>query len=141
MKTIKPYIRSPHFYETDQMSIIHHASYIHWFEEARVDFMNQMGYSYARLNDEGIDFGITGITCDYKAMVRFGDTVAISVMLASLEAMRMRVAYKVTDQQTGELRATGESRHFFYDRNKKRPVSLKRSRPLLYEEFLEYVQQ
>ena len=35
---IRPYLRSPHFYETDGMNIVHHANYIHWMEEARVRF-------------------------------------------------------------------------------------------------------
>ena len=43
---IRPYLRSPHFYETDGMNIVHHANYIHWMEEARVDFMSQMGFGY-----------------------------------------------------------------------------------------------
>jgi len=42
--TILPYIRKAQFYETDQMGVIHHANYIHWFEEARVDFLEQIGF-------------------------------------------------------------------------------------------------
>ena len=28
------------------MGIIHHANYLHWFEEARIDIMKQMGRGY-----------------------------------------------------------------------------------------------
>lgn len=42
---IKPYSRKTHYYETDQMGIIHYANYIHWMEEARVDFMDQIGFN------------------------------------------------------------------------------------------------
>ncbi|HBG13493.1 MAG TPA: acyl-CoA thioesterase, partial [Clostridium sp.] len=52
---IKPYSRKTHYYETDQMGIIHHANYIHWMEEARVDFMDQIGFSYDRAVSTGID--------------------------------------------------------------------------------------
>ena len=38
MSLYSGYIRQPHYYETDQMAIIHHANYIRWFEEARVDY-------------------------------------------------------------------------------------------------------
>ena len=34
---IKPYYHNAKYYETDQMSIIHHSNYIRWFEEARID--------------------------------------------------------------------------------------------------------
>ena len=39
MSLYSGYIRQPHYYETDQMAIIHHANYIRWFEEARVELL------------------------------------------------------------------------------------------------------
>ncbi|HHW99864.1 MAG TPA: acyl-CoA thioesterase, partial [Acholeplasmataceae bacterium] len=33
MMQIKPYIRKPFYYETDQMQVVHHSNYIRWFEE------------------------------------------------------------------------------------------------------------
>lgn len=130
---VQPYSRKPHFYETDQMAIIHHANYIHWFEEARVDFMEQIGYGYDRSVEEGIDFGVTSVTCDYKSMVRFGDEVEISITLKEMGSMRMTILYEVKDKKTGDLRASGESRHFYYDNTRKRPISLKKALPDLYE--------
>ena len=43
---IKPYFHNAKYYETDQMSIIHHSNYIRWFEEARIDCLEQMGIPY-----------------------------------------------------------------------------------------------
>ena len=42
------------YYETDQMGIIHHSNYIRWFEEARIDFMNQIGLTYKTMEEKGI---------------------------------------------------------------------------------------
>ena len=36
MKKVKAYERSPFYYETDRMNVIHHSNYIRWFEEARI---------------------------------------------------------------------------------------------------------
>ena len=46
---IKPYLRRPQFYETDGMSIIWHGNYVRWMEEARTDFMDQLGFPYAKI--------------------------------------------------------------------------------------------
>ena len=46
---MKPYIIKARYYETDQMGIIHHANYIRWMEEARIDLMNQMDIRTAGL--------------------------------------------------------------------------------------------
>ena len=43
------YEHKTQYYETDQMGIIHHSNYIRWFEEARVDFMDRCGFSYAQM--------------------------------------------------------------------------------------------
>lgn len=48
---IKPYQHLAKYYETDQMGIIHHSNYIRWFEEARIDYMNQIGLTYNRVGE------------------------------------------------------------------------------------------
>ena len=53
---IKPYSRKANYYETDQMGIIHHSNYIRWFEEARVDFLEQIDFGYNKTVECGIDF-------------------------------------------------------------------------------------
>jgi acyl-CoA thioester hydrolase len=132
---IKTLVRKANYYETDQMGIIHHSNYIRWFEEARVDFMEQMGYGYDQATLKGIEFALTGLSCEYKSMVRFGETVTIKAYITELTNARMHVSYEVRDVKTDELRTTGETRHCFFDSVKKRPVSLKKALPDLYALF------
>ena len=33
------------FYETDAMRIVHHSNYLRWFEEARLVWLSDIGYS------------------------------------------------------------------------------------------------
>ncbi|MCL2694613.1 MAG: acyl-CoA thioesterase [Oscillospiraceae bacterium] len=132
---IKPLIRKANFYETDQMGIIHHSNYIRWFEEARVDFMEQIGFGYEKSVELGIDFALLGLSCEYKSMVRFADVVQIEARITGLKNARMSVEYRITDAKTGELRTTGETRHCFLDSGKMRPVSLKKALPELYALF------
>ena len=123
---IKPYLHRPQFYETDGMSIIWHGNYVRWMEEARTDFMDQLGFPYARAVEAGIDFALTDISCKYRAMTRFGEELAITVFIRRLSPAKLELGYD------GTLRAEGESRHFFYDRAKGRPVALKKSLPEVY---------
>jgi acyl-CoA thioester hydrolase len=133
---ILPFIRKANYYETDQMGIIHHSNYIRWFEEARVDFMEQIGFGYDEATLKGLDFALTGLSCEYKSMVRFGETVEIKAYITQLKNARMFVSYEIRDVKTGELRTTGETKHCFFDSAKKRPVPLKKALPELYELFL-----
>ena len=46
---MKPYLHKVQYYETDMMGVAHHANYIHWMEEARIDFMDQLGFPYSEM--------------------------------------------------------------------------------------------
>lgn len=138
---LKPYYRKPNFYETDGMGIIYHANYVHWMEEARVHFMEEMGFGYEKALEAGIDFALVSISCKYRSMTRFGQTVKIEMSIIQLSPARMTVGYRMTDAETGELRCEAESEHFFYDRAKGRPVALKRAIPALYEKFSALAQE
>ena len=129
---LKPYLRRPHFYETDGMNIVWHGNYIHWMEEARTEFMDQIGFPYSRAVEAGIDFAVTDVSCKYRAMTRFGDTVAITVSIRHLSPAKLELGYAMRDASTGELKAEGASGHFFYDRGKGRPVALKKALPEVY---------
>lgn len=134
---IKPYVRKAQYYETDQMGIIHHANYIHWFEEARVDYMEQMGFGYDKSVKVGIDFALLGISCEYRSMTKFGDTVEITISITELTPFRMTIQYQVIDAGTKDVRAVGESKHCYFDGIRKRPTSLKKALPELYEMFVD----
>ena len=40
----EPYVRKVQYYETDMMGVAHHANFIHWMEEARILFMDRLGF-------------------------------------------------------------------------------------------------
>ncbi len=114
------------YYETDKMGIVHHSNYIRWFEEARSDLMRQMGIGYEEMEGHGIISPVLSLTCEYKSMTRFGDTVLIIPILKSYNGIKMTIEYSVTDKETGKLRCVGETKHCFLGRDGK-PVSLKKT--------------
>ena len=129
----KPYLHKVQFYETDGMGIVHHGNYILWMEEARTDLMDQLGWGYHRAVEAGIDFGVYEVSCAYRSMTRFGETVAVTVTVEKLQAAKLELGYTIADAETGAVRAQGKSVHFFYDRNKGKPVALKRALPEVYD--------
>ena len=48
-----PYRHRVNYYETDKMGVTHHANYIHWMEEARIAFLDQLGWPYDKLEELG----------------------------------------------------------------------------------------
>ena len=83
------------YYETDKMGITHHANYLHWMEEARVDFLDQLGWSYARLEELGVFSPVTSLECAYRAPTTFGDLVDVTVAVREYRGARLVVGYEM----------------------------------------------
>ena len=132
------YERRAQYYETDQMGIIHHSNYIRWFEEARLHFMDEIGLSYAKIEEMGILIPVLSVDCQYKTMVHYNDIVDIYTQIIKFNGVKMTIAYRVVDHVTGEIRCTGETSHAFLNREY-RPVRLKREYPDLYELFISHL--
>lgn len=137
---IKPYEHHAKYYETDQMGIIHHSNYIRWMEEARMDLMEQIGLSYKGMEEMEIISPVLSVSCEYKSMVHFDETVIIETKIAKYDGIRMKVNYRMTDKKTGELRTLAVSQHCFLNRSGK-PISLKRSYPELDTKFFEFYEE
>lgn len=103
------YEHKVHYYETDQMKIVHHSNYIRWFEEARLDWMEQLGIGYDQMEKDGIISPIIEVNAKYKTMTRFGDTVVIELNIESYNSVKLVIGYTVRDKATGEVRCTGSS--------------------------------
>lgn len=120
------------YYETDQMKVVHHSNYIRWFEEARVELMEKLGCPYDQMEQKGILCPVLEVTCQYKEMVRFSDTVEISAWISSCSAARLSLAYEVRNAETSALCTTGTSSHCFMN-PEGRLLSLKKEDPELFQ--------
>ena len=126
------------YYETDQMGIVHHSNYIRWFEESRVEFLDKIGYSYKKLEEDGIISPVIEINCKYKSMVHFGDDVIITPTIKEFNGVRLTIYYEIIDACTKELRSFGTSSHCFLGIDG-RPLRLKKDHFDFYERLLNLV--
>lgn len=125
---IEDYVRKVHYHETDKMGITHHANYIKWMEEARIHFLDQIGYSYARLEREGIISPVIGVECQYHQPTTFDDEVIIHVGVEAFKGVRLVIGYTMTNAATGKLVLTGKTMHCFTSQSGK-PIALKKKFP------------
>ena len=118
-------------YETDQMAIIHHSNYVRWMEEARVDFMDQVGWSYQRFEDEGLISPVTSIECKFKHSTTFPDKVYIEVSVDECRGIKLRLKYIMTNED-GTVVCEAESEHCFLSADGKF-VRLNKEYPEFYQ--------
>ena len=135
---MKEYIHNVQYYETDMMGVAHHANYIHWMEEARIDFMDQLGFPYAEMEKQSVLSPVKSLSCEYRHPCTFGDEIRITVSVASFNGVVMTIGYKMKDRKGDEI-CTARSEHVFLDREG-HFVRLKRVMPefcLKIEQLLE----
>ena len=133
------YLHKVQYYETDRMGITHHSNYIIWIEEARIDFLSQLGWDYDRLESEGIISPVLGVQVKYKKSTTFPDEISIAVSVADYRNVRLKLAYEMKNRQ-GETVCTAESEHCFINGNGNLIV-LKKQFPKLHEDLMNAMQQ
>ena len=111
---MSPYIRKVQYYETDMMGVVHHANYLHWMEEARIDFLDRLGFPYADMEAAGVISPVRSASCQYKKPCAFGDEIAIEVKVLAFNGVLLTIGY---DMCRGEdLVCTAQSEHVFMKR-------------------------
>jgi len=103
------------FAETDLMGVVHHSSYVVWFEAGRVAWMEAAGMPYAEVAGSGHHFAVTAINVEYRAAARFGDVVTVISRLTRLRSRQVAFGYEVRNAITDERLATGSSEHICVD--------------------------
>lgn len=123
-------IRKVQYYETDMMGVTHHSNYIRWMEEARIDFMDRMGFPYKRMEAEGVLSPVKSLQVNYLKPCTFGDEVEITTGVKDFNGVIITMAYDM--RVNGEIVFTGTSEHVFLDREGKF-VRMKRVMPAFCE--------
>ena len=103
------------FAETDQMGVVHHSSYVVWFEVGRVEWMKAARMPYAEVADSGYNLAVTAIHAAYRSSCRFGDTVQLVTRLTKLRSRQVEFSYEVRNSVDQTLLATGSSEHICVD--------------------------
>ena len=129
---IHPYIHEVKYYECDRMGITHHSNYVRFMEEARVDWMDQLGYGFDRMEAEGVVSPVVEVNCRYRHSTTFKDQIAIEVGVAAMSELKITFSY--TMRVGGREVCMATSTHCFLEQG--RPVSLSKRFPELYEKII-----
>ena len=97
--------------ETDAMGVVHHSSYVVWFELARVQALRALGLPYEVLEADGVSLPVIHLEVDYRKPAKFGDVVTIHVDWVREGKMQFHFCYEVF--RGTELLVQGKTSHVF----------------------------
>ena len=101
--------------ETDAMRIVHHSSYVVWFEEGRSEYMRQLGFPYTELERMGLYLAVTELRARYLRAARYDEEVVVETMMKDLRSRGLTFHYRVLRGADGVLLAEGETVHVCID--------------------------
>ncbi len=99
------------YVETDQMGVVHHASYLDWLEEGRMDYMRKRGLSYAKIEEMGFFLPVVECKVRYLASARFEQELVLFSWIKEIQPLLALFAYRLEDKASGQLLLTGHTKH------------------------------
>ena len=121
------------------MNVTHHSNYIKYMEEARIDYLEQYGLGYEKLEQDGVISFVVSVNVSYKKPSTFGDTLKIFVKSKIYNGVRYEIEYKMINAKTDELVCEAVSTHCFADVFGK-ICSLKKTYPEYHQLFEKILQ-
>lgn len=103
------------FNEVDSLGIAWHGHYVSYFEEGREAFGAQHGLHYLEIFNNGYIAPIVNLNCDYKRMLKYGDSIIIETTFENCSAAKIVFKYKIFNSITKELVVTGTTTQVFLD--------------------------
>jgi acyl-CoA thioester hydrolase len=108
------------FGETDAMGVANNAAYLSWFEVGRVEYLREVGHSYADVHAGGMDMVVIEAHAEYLRALRFDEEFAVECACTDVRGASFTFAYEIV--RAGELACRGSTRHACVDRATMRPV-------------------
>jgi len=97
--------------ETDQAGMAHHAAFLPWFEEGRVELLRSLGKPYQQFEAEGVHFPVREAFCRYWTPARFDDVLLVSTVIEEIGGASARFGYRITRESDATLIAEGYTLH------------------------------
>ncbi len=116
----KPISEAPirvRFAETDAMGIVHHASYLVYFEVGRIELVRKTGAPYAALEASGHSLAVSEIEIKYVAPARFDQELIVRTQTKDVGSRGVTFVYEIVDASTSQLLVRGTSRHICINRD------------------------
>src|SRR3569832_2763305 len=108
--------------ETDRMGYAYYGNYAEYFEVARVEALRSLGFSYRKLEDEGIMLPVLSYSVKFVKPAYYDDELTIKVSIKELPAARIHFTYEVYYEKD-ELATLADTTLVFINRKTNKPCA------------------
>jgi len=106
--------------ETDQMGYVYYGNYAMYFEVARVEALRSIGFSYKRMEEEGVMMPVLESYSKFIKPGKYDELLSIKTTIAKIPGVKIRFDYEITNE-TADLIHTGHTILTFLKKDSHRP--------------------
>ncbi len=106
--------------ETDRMGYVYYGNYAEYFEVARVEALRNLGFSYRKLEDEGIMLPVLNYSVKYLKPAYYDDELTIKVTIKEIPMARIMFDYEIYNAKD-ELITVADTTLVFINRKLNKP--------------------
>lgn len=103
------------------MGFAHHSNYLNYFEMARIEWLNKIGFSYADLERKGIVMPVVSAKINFKFPAFFDDPLRVKLFIEDIPGATIKIDYMIINDSEKEI-ANGSTTLAFLNSETNRPV-------------------
>lgn len=107
--------------ETDQMGVVYHGNYPQYLEMGRVELLRGLGFSYKKMEKNGILLPVISLSIKYKKSALYDDLITVETILKKSPSVKIEFDYKIYNEQN-EVLIEANTVLAFIDSEKNRPM-------------------
>ena len=130
----------PRYAETDQMGIIHHSVYAIYYEQARTEFFNAIGFRYNEIEADGLMTPLIELKCKYKKPAYYNEEIEVRTKLIELTPVKFTLQYDIYNKEE-QLINIGKTTLAWTDAKTLKVINLKKIKPQRYKELENIVEK
>lgn len=85
--------------ETDQMGVVYHSNYLNYLELSRVEWLRELGFSYAELEKKDVLLPVVRVALDYRSPARYDDLLRIETRVSEMGASSIEFQSEIYNQK------------------------------------------
>ncbi|MBT6170377.1 MAG: acyl-CoA thioesterase [Flavobacteriaceae bacterium] len=106
--------------ETDQMSFVYHGNYVKYFEMGRISWLKKLGFSYKKLEEDGIKLPVIDLKINFKQPALFDDKLTLITKLVKSPSYMIEFNYEIL--KDGKIITLGYTKLIFLNSKTNKPV-------------------
>ena len=106
--------------ETDQMSFVYHGNYVKYFEMGRISWLDKLGFSYKKMEDDGILLPVIDLKINFRQSAKFNDKLTLITKLVKLPSYMIEFNYEIF--KDGNIITRGYTKLIFLNSKTNKPM-------------------